>query len=250
MSTARPAMRIDGLTIFGLLIVVWLGVTAYFLMPSGSNGGGGYSVAAIEPPEDSAGPSEPTKKGGEESAKVSDAEQEAIDASMKEFPKLPLARIETTEGPIVVRLFSDKVPNTAENFVDLIKKKFYDGIIFHRVIEDFMLQTGDPKGTGTGGREDKGMKPKVLQDEFHPELKHDRPGILSMANAGPNTGDTQFFITTVPTPWLDNRHAVFGEVIYGMDVVEKIEKTPKRGERPVNPPKMITVRMIEGEPAK
>lgn len=161
---------------------------------------------------------------------------------------LPVVEIETTEGTIKVRLFTDKAPNTAQNFIDLVKQKYYDGIIFHRVIPQFMIQTGDPTGTGRGGRTDKGLPPKHLKDEFHPDLKHDRPGILSMANRGPDTGDSQFFITTVPTPHLDNRHAVFGEVIEGMDVVKKIENTPTGAQdRPLNPPKMTKVRLVEAE---
>ncbi len=126
-------------------------------------------------------------------------------------------RMETTKGTIRIALYDDKVPTTAGNFKKLVKENFYDGLIFHRVIKDFMLQGGCPEGTGRGGP---GYK---FEDEFHPSLKHDKPGILSMANAGPNTNGSQFFITTQPAPWLDGRHAVFGEVIEGMDVVREIE---------------------------
>lgn len=148
------------------------------------------------------------------------------------------AKLETTLGDIRIRLFHDKVPATVENFVGLAegtiewthphtkekaKKPYYDGTIFHRVIPRFMIQGGDITGTGTGGP---GYR---FKDEFHPELKHDRPGILSMANAGPNTNGSQFFITTVPTPHLDNRHSVFGEVVSGFDIVESISKVSRDG---------------------
>ena len=127
--------------------------------------------------------------------------------------------IETTMGTMKAMLYDDKAPITTDNFKKLINKKFYDGIIFHRVIKDFMVQGGCPDGTGRGGP---GYK---IKDEFHPELKHTKKGLFSMANAGPNTGGSQFFITLVPTPWLDNRHAVFGEIIEGLDILEKIGTT-------------------------
>lgn len=139
------------------------------------------------------------------------------------------ATFETSEGTFKVELFEDKAPITTKNFIDLAQKGFYNGIIFHRVIEGFMIQGGDPTGTGRGG------PGYTIKDEFHKELKHDTPGILSMANAGANTGGSQFFITLAPTPWLDNKHAVFGKVTQGLDVVQKIGKT-KTGaaDRPVN----------------
>lgn len=182
---------------------------------------------------------------------LASASEPASQDQSKSKEKLPVVEIETTEGTIKARLFTDKAPKTAENFIDLVKQEYYDGIIFHRVIRDFMIQTGDPTGTGRGGRTAKGLPPKKLQDEFHPELKHSKPGILSMANAGPNTGDSQFFITTVPTPWLDNKHAIFGEVIEGMDVVKKIEGVRTGAQdRPVDPPKMTKVRIVEDDPAE
>ena len=126
------------------------------------------------------------------------------------------ARIETDKGSIVLDLFADKVPNTVNNFVFLARQGFYDGTVFHRVIKDFMVQGGDPTSTGTGGP---GYR---FKDEFHTSLRHDQPGRLSMANAGPNTNGSQFFITHVPTPWLDNKHTIFGQVSQGMDVLLSI----------------------------
>ena len=146
------------------------------------------------------------------------------------------AIIETTLGVIDVELFEDKAPLTSANFIKLAEKGFYDGIIFHRVIPNFMVQTGDPKGTGTGG------PGYDIKDEFGPGLKHNKPGILSMANSGPNTGGSQFFITTVPTPWLDGKHAIFGQVVKGQDIVDKISNSPRDGnDKPKSEIKMIKV---------
>ena len=157
-----------------------------------------------------------------------------------------LATFETNQGTFKVKLFNDKAPKTVENFVGLAKgtiewkdpksgtkmknKPFYDGLIFHRVIPDFMIQGGCPLGEGTG---DAGYK---FKDEFGPGLKHDKPGMLSMANAGPNTNGSQFFVTVAATPWLDGKHSIFGEVTEGMDVVNKISlvKTSS-GNKPVEP---------------
>ncbi|CAN5738141.1 peptidylprolyl isomerase [soil metagenome] len=133
----------------------------------------------------------------------------------------------TEKGTVRVRLFADEAPETVNNFVFLARDGYFDGTTFHRVIKDFMVQGGDPTGTGTGGP---GYR---IPDEFHPELRHDKPGVLSMANAGPNTGGSQFFITHVATPWLDDRHAVFGEVVDSMDVVNSIEeRDPQRAREP------------------
>ncbi len=131
-------------------------------------------------------------------------------------PKNPVVTIETELGTIKAEIFEDKAPITSANFIKLVKEGYYDGIIFHRIIKDFMVQTGDPQGTGMGG------PGYTIKDEFHPRLKHVGAGILSMANAGPDTGGSQFFITLVPTGWLDNKHAVFGQVIEGLDVVMKL----------------------------
>ena len=153
------------------------------------------------------------------------------------------AHFSTTEGNFTIKFFDKEVPNTVENFVGLaegtkewtdprtrqkVKKPYYDGVVFHRVIDGFMIQGGDPMGTGTGGP---GF---TFADEFNPNLRHDKAGILSMANRGPNTNGGQFFITLGPTPHLDNRHSVFAEVTDGMDVVRKIGKTKTgAGDRPV-----------------
>jgi len=148
------------------------------------------------------------------------------------------ANIETDKGLIVLGLFADKVPKTVNNFVFLAKEGFYDGTIFHRVITDFMAQGGDPTGTGRGG------PGYIFNDEFHPKLRHDKPGVLSMANSGPNTNGSQFFITHIPTPWLDGKHSVFGQVIKGLDVLFSI---PARDPSYVNAPavKIISITIEE-----
>ena len=167
------------------------------------------------------------------------------------------AHFTTSEGNFTIRLFDQETPNTVANFVGLaegtkewtdpktgqkVKRPYYDGLIFHRVIDGFMIQGGDPLGTGTGGP---GYK---FGDEFHPKLRHSKPGILSMANAGPGTNGSQFFITLAATPWLDNKHSVFGEVVSGMDVIQKIGSvaTSKPGDRPLKP---ITVQSVKIERA-
>ena len=148
----------------------------------------------------------------------------------------PTASIETNHGTIRVELFEERAPETAGNFIKLAEDGFYDGVVFHRVIEGFMIQGGDPEGTGTGG------PGYTIDDEFHPDLRHDEKGMLSMANSGPNTGGSQFFITLAPTPWLDDRHAVFGRVVDGMDVVEEIGSVPTgRSDRPVDEVRMENV---------
>lgn len=144
------------------------------------------------------------------------------------------AHMETDNGTMVIELFADKTPITVNSFVFLAREGFYDGIIFHRVIGNFMVQGGDPTGTGRGGP---GYR---FQDEFHPSLKHDKRGILSMANAGPGTNGSQFFITHGPTPHLDNRHSVFGQVSEGEDVLMSI---PERDPGSVNAPAVKIIRL-------
>lgn len=122
----------------------------------------------------------------------------------------------TNKGVFVAQMFEEKAPQTTKNFIELTEKGFYDGLIFHRVIDGFMIQGGDPTGTGRGGP---GYR---IKDEFGEGLAHDSEGILSMANAGPNTGGSQFFITLAPTPWLNGHHAIFGKIVKGMDVVREI----------------------------
>lgn len=150
--------------------------------------------------------------------------------------------IETSMGNIEVAMFREEAPKTVENFVKLAEKGYYDGIIFHRVIDKFMIQGGDPTGTGTAGESIYGKK---FEDEISPKLKFDRPGLLAMANAGPNTNGSQFFITTVPTGWLTGKHTIFGEVVSGMDVVNAIGKvkTTPGNNKPVTPVVMNSVHM-------
>ena len=146
------------------------------------------------------------------------------------------ATIQTAGGDIVLQLSADKTPNTVNNFVFLAREGFYDGVIFHRVIENFMVQGGDPTGTGRGG------PGYSFADEFHPELRHDGPGVLSMANAGPNTNGSQFFITHVATPHLDGKHSVFGRVTGGLDVLMAIPaRDPAQAQAPAVAIKTILI---------
>ena len=164
------------------------------------------------------------------------------------------AIFETSQGNIVIKLLDKEAPKTVENFVGLAegtkeftnektgkkeKRPFYDGLIFHRVIPDFMIQGGCPHGSGMGGP---GYK---FADEFHPSLKHGKPGKLSMANSGPNTNGSQFFITVAPTPWLDNKHTIFGEVVEGQDVANKISMMPRDRNDRTNTPVTINHVKIE-----
>ncbi len=150
------------------------------------------------------------------------------------------AEFQTNHGSVSVELFLEKAPKTTKNFIELARKGFYDGVLFHRVMDGFMIQGGDPTGTGRGG------PGYTIPDEFHPDLSHSEEGILSMANAGPDTGGSQFFITLEATPWLDGKHAVFGKVTEGMEVVRAIGKTPTgRGDRPIQEVVMESVRIVE-----
>ncbi len=152
----------------------------------------------------------------------------------------PVVVIESTLGRIAVELFSKEAPDTVANFLKLVEKGYYDGVLFHRVIPKFMVQTGDPTGTGRGG------PGWTIIDEFHPKLRHGKAGVLSMANAGPDTGGSQFFIPLGATPHLDDRHAVFGAVIEGQDVVVKIGDSPRDGgDRPKTPLKMEKVKLAQ-----
>ena len=156
--------------------------------------------------------------------------------------KNPVVVFETDKGNFEITLKPDVAPKTCENFLGLIGKKYYDGIIFHRVIKNFMIQGGDPRGNGTGGES---MWGGVFEDEFDKEVKFDKPGLLAMANRGPNTNGSQFFITTaLTTPWLHMRHTIFGEVTQGYDVVQQIENSPTlQDDRPVEPIKIVKAYM-------
>jgi len=143
--------------------------------------------------------------------------------------------LETTQGNIELKLFPDVAPKAVDNFKQLVQKGYYNGIIFHRVIKGFMIQGGDPTGTGRGGQSAFGG---AFEDEFKGK-SFDKPGILAMANAGPNTNGSQFFITVAPTPWLNGKHTIFGEVVSGYDVVQKIENTDAdAGDKPFTPQKI------------
>ena len=173
---------------------------------------------------------------------------------IKEFKLTPgtYARFTTSEGDFVVRLFEDRAPKTVANFTGLAEgtkdpatgkpgqvKAYYDGLVFHRIIAGFMIQGGDPEGTGRGGPN------YTFADEFDPKVKFDRPGLLAMANRGPNTNGSQFFITLAPTEWLNNKHTIFGEVVEGMDVITKIGAVRTGpGDRPVTPVVVNTLSIL------
>lgn len=153
-----------------------------------------------------------------------------------------IALFETSKGNFKIELFEDKAPLTTKNFVTLVEKGYYDNLIFHRIIDGFMIQGGDPNGNGSGG------PGYTIKDEFHRSLKHNETGILSMANSGPNTGGSQFFITLDKTPWLDGKHSIFGKVIEGLDVVKAIGKvTTDFSDRPVNPVVIKKITIIQAE---
>lgn len=194
------------------------------------------------------------KTSEEKQIKSADAKNNKSAAGTKKGNKEMFALFETNKGNFKVKLFNDKAPKTVENFVGLVegtkewtepktgakvKKPFYDGLSFHRVIPDFMIQGGCPLGTGTGNP---GYR---FEDEFGAGLNHNKPGMLSMANAGPNTNGSQFFVTVAATPWLDGKHAIFGEVVEGMDVVMNISKAPRGPmDRPVEPITMTKVTIV------
>ncbi len=145
--------------------------------------------------------------------------------------------LETNQGTIEIKLYPKIAPKTCENFTKLVEKGYYNGTIFHRVIKNFMIQGGDPAGTGRGGSSIWG---KPFKDEVSPEVTFDKPGLVAMANAGPNTNGSQFFITTAKTPWLNMHHTIFGEVVSGYDVIQKIENVPTdSSDKPINEQKII-----------
>ncbi len=222
------AKRRRGLDVLDLIKIVLLYLSAFLI----------FSVAQADGDKAAADPAkteqvEAKDATKEESKKDKKKVAKKTEKKDKKKMKAKFADFETTEGKFRVELFPDKAPETVDNFVGLaegtkeftdpktgkkIKRSFYDGLIFHRVIEGFMIQGGCPLGTGTGGP---GYK---FKDEFDASLRHSKPGILSMANAGPGTNGSQFFITVAPTPHLDNRHSIFGQVVDGLDVVMKISK--------------------------
>lgn len=206
-------------------------------------------VACSQPVKEEVNAAEPySSESIEEVVQIEEQVDEVVSESdnvSEEVAKLEdtnmntIVELETNLGVMKLQLYDDKAPKTAKNFRDLVEKGFYDGTIFHRVIKNFMIQGGDPTGTGMGGP---GYK---IQDEFGPGLKHNKKGLLSMANAGPNTGGSQFFITLVPTPHLDGRHAIFGELIEGEDVLDKIGSTKtSAGDRPVEEVKIIKASVV------
>ena len=178
-------------------------------------------------------------------------EKNPMTDSTKSANEITVAVMKTNMGDIEIQLFPEDAPLAVENFVKHSEAGYYKDVIFHRVIDGFMIQGGDPTGTGSGGESIWG---KPFKDEFTPKLKFDEPGILAMANAGPNTNGSQFFITLVPTPWLNNHHTIFGKVIEGMDVVRSIGKT--KTEKPSNKPysdiviKSITIEKRKPKPQK
>jgi peptidylprolyl isomerase len=159
------------------------------------------------------------------------------------FAKNPIAEMKTNQGTITLELYPDIAPKAVENFIKLSQKGYYNGVIFHRVIKGFMIQGGDPTGTGRGGESIWG---KEFENEYKPNVVFDKPGLLAMANRGPNTNGSQFFITVAPTPWLNGGYTIFGKVIKGFDVVKKIENT-KTGamDRPIKKQviESITIKM-------
>lgn len=165
----------------------------------------------------------------------------AMDEKNFQMPENPVIVMETSQGTIEFKLRPDLAPKACENMIRLAEKGYYDDTTFHRVIQEFMIQGGDPEGTGRGGSSVWG---KNFEDECHEDVCFDRPGLLAMANAGPGTNGSQFFITTVKTPWLNMRHTIFGEVVKGEDIVKKIETTAvDHFDRPVETQKIVKIRL-------
>ncbi len=170
--------------------------------------------------------------------KLSDLQEQPNKSStMSDTKEAPVVVLETTQGVIEVTLKPKVAPKATENFVKHVEEHYYDGLTFHRIIKNFMIQGGDPNGNGTGGKSIWGAP---FEDEFSVDVKFDKPGLFAMANRGPNTNGSQFFITTVPTDWLNGKHTIFGEVTKGMDVVKKLETVKTDGSsKPVETQKII-----------
>lgn len=159
------------------------------------------------------------------------------------MPKHPVAIVETNRGTFEIKLYPEQAPKAVENFLRLAEKGYYNGLIFHRVIKGFMIQGGDPTGTGAGGQSIWGTN---FEDEFSPSLTFNRRGLLAMANRGPKTNGSQFFITVAATPWLDNKHTILGEVSEGYDVVQQIEGSKTGpGDKPLEPQKIIKITVVD-----
>ncbi len=232
----------------GVLVVILIGALFWGLNVSRADEAEASPTATLVPTSVAPATTAPTAQAEEAMGASSMPENPADREGMYDAPpemqidpqKVYLATLETEKGDIVVELFADKAPNTVNNFVFLAQEGFYDNTTFHRVLADFMAQAGDPAGTGRGGP---GYR---FPDEFHPDLRHDSPGVLSMANAGPDTNGSQFFITFVPTPWLDGKHTVFGKVVKGMDVLMSISlRDPQTATEPGDLIKTISIETIE-----
>jgi len=230
-------MKLMNLKIFLLLFFIALAGCAFTVSSSKTETKPIVQVAPATQAKTTAPQQQTKQQPIQTQEKTAQAKAEEVKPVLKDIVKI---RIETTMGPIEADLFAKEAPKTVENFATLAKKGFYDGIIFHRVIPGFMIQTGDPTGTGMGGP---GYQ---FEDEFSPKLKHDKPGTLSMANSGPGTNGSQFFITVAPTSWLDNHHSIFGKVTKGQDIADKIANTPRdSGDRPLQTVKMTKVTVLE-----
>jgi peptidylprolyl isomerase len=162
------------------------------------------------------------------------------------MPKNPTVTLETNQGTITIALKPTIAPKAVENFLSLAQKNYYNGVIFHRVIKNFMIQSGDPTGSGRGGAS---IWNQPFEDEVSPSVQFDKPGLLAMANAGPKTNGSQFFITTAKTPWLNGKHTIFGEVTAGFDVVQKIESLPTNAQdQPLTPVKIVKITFLQEKP--
>jgi len=169
-------------------------------------------------------------------------------STMVESVGAPLVSVETTIGTFTVELYYKHAPKTCKNFLELSKKGYYNNVVFHRIIKDFMIQGGDPTGTGRGGESIYGKK---FEDEITRDLKHTGAGILSMANSGPGTNGSQFFITLSPTPWLDGKHTIFGRVYEGMEIIKRLgAMQTDRMDKPVHEVKILRATVVDGGPER